>query len=705
MRLALFAAGTAICGALIAPMANAGPAPILEEVLVTYSTRQLAELSTLPYQLHSRNQEQLQQSLTRSLPEALSDIPGVLVQKTANGHGSPFIRGFTGYRTLTLIDGVRYNNSVYRDGPNEYFSLIDFHSLSTIELLSGPASALYGSDAIGGTINLQTIDTAYQDYAEHTAFWQATLNMRGASAEDSLQHHLSFVAGKGQHYGVRISYTDKQFGNVDAAELGELANTGYDEQAYDIRFDRQLSTQWQLTGLHQKLAQNDVWRTHSTIYGQSFAGTQVGSDLRRLKDQQRSLSYAKLHSDTLNGVLQHATLTLSRQQWQERGDRIRSEGTRLLEDFDTQMWGIDLSLGSDWAGISWNYGVDYYVDFVTSARQDISPNGDITPRIQGPIGDAARYSQLGIFWQAVVPAGNGNLHIGHRYSAVDANIGRYEDPVTHQATSYQQSWQHSVFSLRLQQALDAKEHWQAWLGVSQAFRAPNIADLSRFGASRSDETEVAATALEPEEFLNSEVGLRVNQAWGNASATVFHTTISNFISSTPTGRLIDGLTEVTKQNASNGAVYGAELHLAMHLPHNFKLSSGISWLRGELDQRNNIDGAIQRLPMSRIAPLNGFLQLRQQLGEQRYWWSIAIQRNQQATRLSPADRNDTQRIPPDGTPAYTHIDIRGGMTVMEGLTLTLGINNVLDSAYRSHGSGSNEPGLGLTAGLQWQLGN
>ena len=95
--------------------------------------------------------------LSRTVPEALKESTGVMVQKTGHGQGSPYIRGFTGFRTLLLIDGIRFNNSVFRDGPNQYWNTVDPLSLSGLEVVHGPAgSVLYGSDAVGGTVNART---------------------------------------------------------------------------------------------------------------------------------------------------------------------------------------------------------------------------------------------------------------------------------------------------------------------------------------------------------------------------------------------------------------------------------------------------------------------------------------------------------------------------------------------------------------------
>ncbi|MEQ1933770.1 MAG: Plug domain-containing protein [Fimbriimonadaceae bacterium] len=79
----------------------------------------------LPYLVHDIEAEELGERLPRTLPEALRETPGVMVQKTAHGQGSPFIRGFTGFRTLLLVDGIRLNNSVFREGPNQYWNTID----------------------------------------------------------------------------------------------------------------------------------------------------------------------------------------------------------------------------------------------------------------------------------------------------------------------------------------------------------------------------------------------------------------------------------------------------------------------------------------------------------------------------------------------------------------------------------------------------
>ena len=74
----------------------------------------------------------------------------------AYGQGSPYIRGFTGYLNVMMVDGIRLNNSVFRTGPNQYWATIDPLSLSRLEVVKGPGSVLYGTDAIGGAVNAIT---------------------------------------------------------------------------------------------------------------------------------------------------------------------------------------------------------------------------------------------------------------------------------------------------------------------------------------------------------------------------------------------------------------------------------------------------------------------------------------------------------------------------------------------------------------------
>ncbi|MCV6627658.1 MAG: TonB-dependent receptor plug domain-containing protein, partial [Cellvibrionaceae bacterium] len=356
-------------------------APALEEVVVT-GMRQQNRLAELPYSAYTLNQEALQRS--RSLPEALAGQPGVLVQKTANGHGSPFIRGFTGYRTLALIDGVRYNNSVYRDGPNEYFALIDSQSLASLELFNGPASVLYGSDAVGGTLNLRSRQSSYTE--QLGSFWQLGQSLVYSSAERSVRSRTELDLGQGDSWGLLAGFSRKHFGDIKAAGLGTLPTTGYDERAHDLRVDTQLNSHWSLSALGQQLSQDDVWRSHSTIYAKPFAGSSVGDDLRRLKDQRRRLHYIKLNGQAL-GLIDDLQLTLSRQHWREHGQRQRANGSGLREYFDSRMDGLDLQLQSQFGQHRWLYGIDFYRDQVDSGRRDYSAAGELSQiHIQGPVG-------------------------------------------------------------------------------------------------------------------------------------------------------------------------------------------------------------------------------------------------------------------------------------------------------------------------------
>ena len=125
----------------------------LPELVVTAS-RTTEESQDVPYSTEILDAEDLIANASRTLPQAFLDTPGVLVQQTAPAQGSPFIRGFTGRQNLILQDGIRLNNSTWRGGPVQYWSTIDSQALSSIELIKSQGSVLFGSDAIGGTVNV-----------------------------------------------------------------------------------------------------------------------------------------------------------------------------------------------------------------------------------------------------------------------------------------------------------------------------------------------------------------------------------------------------------------------------------------------------------------------------------------------------------------------------------------------------------------------
>ena len=92
--------------------------------------------------------------LSRSMPEALTGMPSVMVQKTALGQSSPYIRGLTGYHNVLLVDGIRLNHSAMRSGPNQYWSTVELYGTNHIEALRGSYGTLYGADAAGGVVNV-----------------------------------------------------------------------------------------------------------------------------------------------------------------------------------------------------------------------------------------------------------------------------------------------------------------------------------------------------------------------------------------------------------------------------------------------------------------------------------------------------------------------------------------------------------------------
>ncbi|MEY3508092.1 MAG: hypothetical protein RIR44_1324, partial [Bacteroidota bacterium] len=134
----------------------------LDSVIVESRNIKVAEIAN-PFIVSSIAAKQIQQNGARTTPEALMGVSGVFLQKTNHGGGSAFIRGLTGNQTLLVMDGIRINNATYRYGPNQYLNTIDMFTLKKIDILKGIGAIEFGSDAMGGVIQMETKQNSLKD--------------------------------------------------------------------------------------------------------------------------------------------------------------------------------------------------------------------------------------------------------------------------------------------------------------------------------------------------------------------------------------------------------------------------------------------------------------------------------------------------------------------------------------------------------------
>lgn len=643
----------------------------------------------------------------RTLPDALREIPGISPQKTGHGQGSPFIRGFTSQRTLLLIDGIRLNNAVFREGPNQYWNTIDLFTVDRLEVVKGPGSVLYGSDAIGGTVNV--ITRSRQPLPSGTTDPGAIggrLHYRHATAEDS---HIGRVEASGaisDWLGLLGGVTSKDFGTLSGGRhIGEQPNTSYHGLDSDLKAVVRLLPGLDLVLAHQSVHVDGAPRTHSTIFARSYRGTSVGSDLVRDFRQQRSLTYGQLHWDADLDWLTRVTFSLSLHRQKEHERRIRSNLRERRQGFQDDTYGAWIQLESPSPIGTLTYGVEHYHDEVDSFFSEFNPDGSLrTLRPRGPIADDASYDLFGVYVQdRFRPHETLEVILGGRFTHARARADQV-DPDPTSGPDYgrlDDDFSSAVGSLRL--LYEVAEPVNLFGGVSQGFRAPNLADLTRFDAARSGEVETPSPGLDPEEFIAFEIGTKIDieECGLQGYLAYYHTLIDGMIVRFPTGNTVDGGTEVIKDNLGDGFVHGVELGLSWNFYQGLTAFGNFSWLEGEAD--NFEMGTRDREVFSKMQPATSLLGLRWDSEDRKYWVEVTALIAAEQDRLSTRDRADTQRIPPGGTPGYTVYGLKAGAEVYPGLQLFGGVENITDRDYRVHGSGQNEAGTNVVLGVDWQF--
>ena len=177
---------------LLALPASAEPAASLETLQVT-ANRSATQSFELPTAVTVVDAEEIARQTPQIVPDLLRGQTGVFVQETTPGQGIPILRGLKGSEVLYLVDGMRLSNAIFRNAPNQYMALLDPFNVEQIDVVRGASSSLYGSDAMGGVINVITPTPHFEG-----PNWQsdAVIDGRYASGANAFQNHLKLSAGK-----------------------------------------------------------------------------------------------------------------------------------------------------------------------------------------------------------------------------------------------------------------------------------------------------------------------------------------------------------------------------------------------------------------------------------------------------------------------------------------------------------------------------
>jgi len=673
--------------ALLLQPATGSQAGEMDEVVVT-ATRVEEQVFSVPQAVTRMDRQEIEEGIYRTTPEALMQQPGILVQKTAHGHGSPFIRGLTGQHVLILVDGIRLNNSTFRFGPNQYLSTVDPASIDHLEIVRGPASVLYGSDALGGVINI--ITRKRQDFSQ-ARDTDAEANLVYGSADEEHTYRAA-VEGNVSSFGYWGGGDYRDFDDLEGGgDVGRQDYTGYDEYHANAALSYQFAGQGRMDLTIQQTHQNNVPRTDKF----------VNDDERQVFDpQERTAATLHLQSSPGLAFADRVQASLGYQLQKEDLER-QGFGSDLVRNYEDKVHTAGLNTQADLLLADrhlLSYGVEHYRDRVDSERHDTEAG--VTTSATSNFPDDSKYYTTGVFLQDEYQLTDATtLVAGLRYSRfkVDSDLedfGRLDE-----------SFDDWTGSLRFSTAIAPQ--WRLFGGVSQGFRAPNLDDLVVL-RSTNEGTDVPSPNLDPEESVNYELGLKLNSARWQGTAVAYYSDYSDLIERGPgtyqglgfiddNGNGVQDEGEdnvVQKFNAGDAYIWGVELDARVQIDPRWSVFGNYTYTYG----RNQTGDE----PLSRIPPQRLVLGARRQEPGQPWWVEPYAEIVDNQDRLSARDESDP-RIDTEGTAGYTTLNVRGGWDMSAQHSLQLALNNLADREYKVHGSGLYGPGRELKVSYRYRF--
>jgi outer membrane receptor protein involved in Fe transport len=482
--------------------------PLREDVTVTAGADLVDEVRRAGQPVSVIDAEDIATRVTTTVAQAVEGETGVQLQQTSPTMAGVFIRGLTGNKVNVFIDGVRYSNAAQRGGVNTFLDLVEPSSLDTIEIVRGPSSAQYGSDALGGSVQFLTRPPRLAD--RDGPRWGGSV---GASFGTGHQH------GGGQAFLSYMAPTIGINGAISGRGVGKIrAGDGIDSHAAVTRFfglssDLLMDERLPDTGFHQiggsvraqwaaspgTRVVASYMRTHQDNgdrYDQLLGGD--GNLVAELNDL--SLDLFSVRAEKMKaGIFDHASVMYSLNS--QREERVNQGGNGNPaaaighEPERTTVQGIQGVFTKQVSAHSTvTVGGDAYFEGLTSKSFNVDPvTGAISTR-RPRVPDGAEFTQGGIFGQSTLDAVPDRVRLvgALRFAGAHYRASASDSPVVNgQPLWPDDSLTATNLTFRAAAVLTPSESWTFLASLSRGFRAPHMTDLGTLGLTGSG-YEVAA---------------------------------------------------------------------------------------------------------------------------------------------------------------------------------------------------------------------
>jgi len=661
------------------------PEKTLDAIQVT-ATRRAESAYDVPQAVTVVGEAELRKRFGQTNADLLHGDVGTFVQQTTPGQAVVIVRGLKGSEVLHMVDGFRLNNAFFRNAPNQYPALIDPLMIEQIEVVRGPASVLYGSDAMGGVVQMLSPKTRYSERGWDQS---ARLRTRYASADSSSITRVEY-AGNNERFSIQGGAT---YQDVNLLRIGGdgkvLPFTAYTSRFADAKIGFVAVEGHELIASFQYARQPKTPRFDELFPG--FGQINPTSSELLFKPQERYFAQLKYLFDVETAVFDRGSVSIGRQDIVD--DRLnRDFGTvnRDIEANRSELLGLTAQFERTLGAHYLTYGFERYDDEVSSARRRVNiATGALSARpARYPNGSTMVSS--GIFvsddWKL---SDQLDLSGGLRYSRVEIEL-----PPVINATGVKLNPNKLTGNLGFN--FELLEGLRLVGNYGRAFRAPNVFDLGTFGTRPGNRFNIPNANLKPETVDSVDFGLKLQHGPWLGELIAFKSRYQDKITSVQTGaRTASGQIVVQSQNATRLDLHGIEAGVKFITDGPWSAFASATMTRGTEKL------GVAEYDADRIPPLFGKVGADYRLTGV---WTLSAYSFFAARqdRLSPRDVTDP-RINPAGTAAYATANIAATWNVREELDLRLSAENLGDRKYREHGTGLDEAGRSFGVGIDWRF--